>query len=286
MHIVIITGMSGSGKTLALNTLEDQGYYCIDNLPPELLLQLFQTSIKQQHEKLAVCIDIRSGKDKIAIVPKLLADIRNQYANTHILYLFSTKGILKKRYSETRRKHPLCTGNVSMDEAIEEETQLLDPISQIADFRLDTTRLGIYELAQQIRERFCKTDLQSMSLMFQSFGFKHFAPTDSDYLFDVRCLPNPYWVHELREHTGKDQIIQDWLQQHQAVDDMFQSIRDFMKQWLPRFEQNQKPYMTVSIGCTGGKHRSVYIAEQLAKHFRQQYPNTLLHHRELAKLEK
>lgn len=282
MHIVIITGMSGSGKTLALNTLEDQGYYCIDNLPPELLSQLFKTNIKQ-YEKLAIGIDIRSGKDKITIVPTLLAEIRSQNKHTDILYLYATKTILKKRYSETRRKHPLCTGNISLDHAIKEETRLLDPISTIADIRIDTTRLGIYDLAKELRERFCKTQLHSMSLMFKSFGFKHFAPTDADYLFDVRCLPNPYWVHELRNHTGKDTIIQEWLQQHQAVDEMFYSIRDFMTQWLPQFEQNQKPYMTVAIGCTGGKHRSVYIAEKLARYFKRQYPNTLLHHRELDK---
>ncbi|HHC73802.1 MAG TPA: RNase adapter RapZ [Thiothrix sp.] len=281
MHIVIITGMSGSGKTAALNTLEDLDYYCIDNLPPELLPQLLQTIQTQQ--KLAIGIDIRSGKANIPRIPALLQTIKQQQPHTHIIYCYANETIIKKRYSETRRKHPLINGTMSLDEAISEESHLLDSISQMADLRIDTSRLDIYQLAHLLQSRVCQTQPQSLSLMFQSFGFKHFAPTDSDYLFDVRCLPNPYWEHELRQFTGQDEKIQTWLAQHEEVQAMFLSISQFLEQWLPVFTRNQKPYMTVSIGCTGGKHRSVYLAEKLANHFRLSYPNTLIHHRELNK---
>jgi len=282
MHIVIITGMSGSGKTAALNTLEDLDYFCIDNLPPELLPQLFQTNIQKQ-QKLAIGIDIRSGKENIPRIPKLLQTIKQQHSHTHIIYCYANDTILKKRYSETRRKHPLSNGHISLDQAIKEESRLLDNISQMADLRIDTSRIDIYQLARLLQTRVCHTQPQSLSLMFQSFGFKHFAPTDSDYLFDVRCLPNPYWEHELRQFTGQDEKIQTWLAKHNEVKAMFDSISQFLTQWLPVFTRNQKPYMTVSIGCTGGKHRSVYLTEKLAAHFRQSYPNTLIYHRELDK---
>lgn len=282
MHIVIITGMSGSGKTLALNTLEDQGYYCIDNLPPELLPALFKTNI-QRFKKLAIGIDIRSGIEPIQLIPEQLKTLKQQHPDTHIVYLYAEKSILKKRYNETRRRHPLANGDISLDQAIDEEDRQLGDISHIADLRIDTSSSDIYELSHFLRTRVCVDSQQGISLMFQSFGFKHASPTDSDYIFDVRCLPNPYWEHALRAYTGQDDIIKNWLAGYDEVTQMQNDIQHYLEKWIPVFEKNQKPYMTISIGCTGGKHRSVYVAEKLVEHFRPLYPNTLLYHREISK---
>ena len=284
MHIVIVTGISGSGKTLALNTLEDQNYYCIDNLPPELLPKLLNTSLIDHQQKIAIGIDVRSGAEAIKTLPNLTKELKAKYAKTDIIYLYADTNIIKKRYNETRRRHPLIDNTKSLDDAIAYEESLLENISRVADLRVDTSKTDIYQLSHFLKQRLCKENIQGISLMFQSFGFKHSAPCDSDFVFDVRCLPNPYWVNKLRMLTGLDKDIQEWLAGHNDVQEMVSDISRFLKNWIPKFEANQKAYMTISIGCTGGRHRSVYITEQLAQLFKTKYQkDVIIHHRELAK---
>lgn len=282
MHIVIVTGISGSGKTLALNTLEDQNYYCIDNLPPELLLSFLKTPSVSQQEKIAIGVDVRSGAESIGVLPQLIEKIKSDYKKTDVVYLYADNTIIKKRYNETRRRHPLFEGSESLDDAINKEGLLLEKVSRIADLRVDTSKTDIYQLSHFLKQRICQDDIQGISLMFQSFGFKHSAPSDSDYIFDVRCLPNPYWVNELRMFSGLDDEIQDWLKNHESVQNMIADISHFLQNWIPSFEENQKAYMTISIGCTGGRHRSVFITEQLAELFKTKHKkDVIIHHREL-----
>lgn len=282
MHIVIVTGISGSGKTLALNTLEDQNYYCIDNLPPELLLGFLETSIVSQQQKVAIGIDVRSGEESLGTFPDLIKTIKDRHPKTDIVYLYADNGVIKKRYNETRRRHPLAEDNQSLDASLNKEELLLENISRIADLRIDTSKTDIYQLSHLLKQRLCQNDIQGISLMFQSFGFKHSAPSDSDFIFDVRCLPNPYWVNELRLYSGLDSEIQDWLAQHESVQKMIEDISHFLQNWIPSFEENQKAYMTISIGCTGGRHRSVYITEALADLFKNKHKkDVIVHHREL-----
>lgn len=284
MHIIIVTGLSGSGKTLTLNTLEDQNYSCIDNLPPELLPKLLDNAASEQRQKIAIGIDIRSGADNIQTLPHIVEKLKQQYQSIEIIYLYADSTVIKKRYNETRRRHPLSVGKLSLTNALNKEIKLLNGISTLADLRIDTSKSDIYQLSYLVKQRLCQQHIQGLSLMFQSFGFKHSAPSDSDFMFDVRCLPNPYWINELREFSGQDKPIQEWLQQHESVQNMIKDIRHFLENWIPSFEENQKAYMTISIGCTGGHHRSVYITEQLATIFERTYhKNTLVHHRELSK---
>lgn len=286
MQIAIISGMSGAGKSYALQTLEDTGYYCIDNLPAQLIEDLLQTPQIIRRTHLAIGIDIRGGKTSLLEVPPMLDRIRQQYPNTRLVYLFAHQDIIRKRYNETRRRHPLAAVEQELDKAIQLEQHLLTDLAEYADWRIDTSQTNVYELGRLLKIRLAhqladKT-LKPFSLMFQSFGFKHESPSDSDFIFDVRCLPNPHWVPELRSMTGREQGIIEWLEQHERVAQMTHSIRDFMTMWLQDLVENQRSYLTVSIGCTGGRHRSVYIAEQLYAHFRQQYPGqTVIRHREL-----
>lgn len=282
MQIVIISGMSGAGKSYALQTLEDTGYYCIDNLPSQLIEALIQTPQIANLERLAIGIDIRGGKSSLKEIPETLARIRQHYPKTHLIYLYANRDVIQKRYNETRRSHPLIHEEPELAKAIELEENLLGFLAQQADWRVDTSQTNVYELGRLLRSRLGETELQNFSLMFQSFGYKHEAPSDSDFVFDVRCLPNPYWVPELRTLTGRDSAIVDWLGQHPRVQQLYAGIRDFIELWMDDPEACQRTYLTVSIGCTGGRHRSVYIAEALYQHFHQKLGScVLLRHREL-----
>ncbi|MCL4113398.1 UNVERIFIED_CONTAM: hypothetical protein GTU68_019524 [Idotea baltica] len=201
---------------------------------------------------------------------------------TDVLYLYAGKSVLIKRYDETRRKHPLSTANKTLREAILEEYDLIAPVREIADIQIDTSTTTIYDLANTIISRVCGGQKQSLSLMFQSFGFKHGTPRDSDYLFDVRCLPNPYWVPELRSHTGLESNVVEWLSKQELVIKMENDLKTFIGDWIPKIIDSQRAYITVSIGCTGGHHRSVYLTEALAEHFRSIYKDSIIvKHREL-----
>jgi UPF0042 nucleotide-binding protein len=283
MHLVIASGMSGAGKTQALHTLEDQGYYCIDNLPLELFDAAFQSERLLKHKKVAIGIDIRSGEKYLKKLPQMLSKLQDTF-KTDVIYLYAGKSVLIKRYDETRRKHPLTDSKTTLREAIIKEYDILEPIREIADIQIDTSTTNIYELATLIKTRVCANQEHSLSLMFQSFGFKYGTPRDSDYLFDVRCLPNPYWVPELREHTGLEKEVINWLSKQELVDKMEQDLTRFIEDWIPHMIDNQRAYLTISIGCTGGHHRSVYLVEKLAKHFRKNHKSSVIvQHRELAK---
>lgn len=283
MHLVIISGMSGAGKSYALHTLEDNGYYCIDNLPSQLLEALLGTPQIARQPFLAVGIDIRGGRDSLLDTPAIIKRIRQRVANTQLLYLYAEEEILRKRYNETRRRHPLNNEAQELDKAIALEASLLEPLAADADWRIDTSHLSVYALGQMLKARICQAEAQRMSLLIQSFGFKHGAPSDSDFLFDVRCLPNPYWEPDLRTLTGRDAGIIRWLEQHAEVQRMYADIEHFLSNWLPNADSGcQRAYLTVSIGCTGGRHRSVYITERLYRHFRQTLgEGVILRHREL-----
>lgn len=281
MHLVIASGMSGAGKSQALHTLEDQGYYCIDNLPLELLEITLANERVLKNNKVAIGIDVRSGKKYLQKLPDIVSKFKNQF-RTDVLYLYAGKSVLIKRYDETRRKHPLSNAETPLREAILEEYDLIAPVREIADIQIDTSGTTIYELANTIISRVCGGQQQSLSLMFQSFGFKHGTPRDSDYLFDVRCLPNPYWVPELRSHTGLEKNVSEWLSKQELVIKMENDLKKFIGDWIPHIIESQRAYITVSIGCTGGHHRSVYLTEALASHFRQTYSNSVIvKHREL-----
>ena len=281
MHLVIASGMSGAGKTQVLHTLEDQGYYCIDNLPLELFESAFETERLLKHQKIAIGVDIRSGEKYLKKLPEMVAKLKDRF-KTDIIYLYAGKSVLIKRYDETRRKHPLSNSETTLREAILKEYDLIAPVREIADIQIDTSSTNIYELASQIISQVCDTQHQSLSLMFQSFGFKYGTPRDSDYLFDVRCLPNPYWVPELRPHTGLEKEVIEWLSSHDIVNSMENDLKNFIEKWIPEIIASQRAYLTISIGCTGGHHRSVYLIEKLAKYFESIYKDSvIIQHREL-----
>ncbi len=273
--------MSGAGKSQALHTLEDQGYFCIDNLPLELLDSALKTTKLVEHKKIAIGIDARSGKNVLEKFPKIISCLKDQF-KTDIIYLYADKPVLIKRYDETRRKHPLSEINTTLRDTIIKEYELLAPVREIADIQIDTSTTDIYALSSQIKKRICGTEQQSVSLMFQSFGFKYGTPRDSDYLFDVRCLPNPYWVPELRGHTGLESNVKEWLSSQALVKKMESDLINYLESWIPHIISSQRAYLTISIGCTGGHHRSVYLTETLAAHFSKAYKDSIIiQHREL-----
>lgn len=281
-HLIIITGMSGAGKSQALNTLEDQDYYCIDNLPLNMLEALFTNEWVIAKDKIAIGVDVRSGKNQLDSLPAVVKRLKSQF-RTDLVYLYASKGIIFKRYSETRRKHPLSTSEMGLDAAIRAEYELLTAVRAIADFQLETSDTDIYQLANAIKQRICVLASKQLSMSFQSFGFKYGAPRDSDFIYDVRCLPNPYWVPELRIKSGQEDAVATWLDSQELVQDMYLDIRKFLETWMPHFIDNQRAYLTLSIGCTGGHHRSVYLIDKLAEYFRaDESISIIVNHREIA----
>ena len=279
-RLIIISGRSGSGKSTVLDTLEDAGFDCIDNLPPVLLPGLVQwMDGASQQPKVAVCIDARLAPTAIAGLPGILERLPEAF-KPEVLYLDAEDAILLQRFSATRRKHPLTNQQRSLEEALAEEARLLAPVADLADLKLDTSSLPLQELRTQIRERLIQ-DSNGIAIQFQSFGFKHGVPRDADLVFDVRCLPNPYWDPALRMYTGKDQPIQDFLQAEPSVAEMLDDVRQFLERWIPRYEANQRSYLTVAIGCTGGQHRSVYLSEQLFQFFNTRHGNVQIRHRDM-----
>jgi UPF0042 nucleotide-binding protein len=290
MKLVIISGRSGSGKSTALNMLEDLGFYCIDNLPagllPALATEAFaptdsREQIADDLIKIAVSIDARNIPRDLFRFPSLVEQIPAEI-DTNIIYLDANNGTLIKRFSETRRKHPLSNKDVSLQEAIEKESTLLDSIAAMADLSIDTSKMNLHELRHLIRNRIGDKVSSEMALMFQSFGFKGNIPIDSDLVFDVRCLPNPAWKVELRKQTGLDQGVIEFLEDDNDVKEMVADITHYLENWLPRFSAINRSYITVSIGCTGGQHRSVYVANALYKHFQNHFATVQMRHRELA----
>jgi UPF0042 nucleotide-binding protein len=281
MQLVLISGRSGSGKSSALNVLEDVGFNCIDNLPVTMLPMLMQEMKKAHIEpKVAVCIDARNALPALQQFPQLVQQLPTGI-ELRIVYLDAHNDTLYKRFSETRRKHPLTNDRVSLLEAIRQESELLDPILNMAHLNIDTTGLSLHQLRDHIKRTVMDSEDQSLSLQFLSFGYKHGIPHEADLVFDVRCLPNPYWDHTLRKFTGLDEPVQKFLYQEQAVLDMLESIQGFLEQWIPAYEANNRSYLTIAIGCTGGYHRSVYLVQQLAQLWRLKRKNVQTRHREL-----
>ena len=268
MKLIIVSGQSGSGKSIALRVLEDLGYYCVDNLPVTLLPQLLQT-LNAKTEQVAVSIDVRNLPKEKQELNDIITKLK---ASTELtsLFLDTNQSVLIKRYSETRRLHPLTKDDLSLSQAIEIEQQRLRPLALLADLKIDTTELNIHELSEQIKERILGKKKNQLVLVFQSFGFKHGLPMDADYVFDVRFLPNPHWIPELKPYTGLDEPVINYLSQQPEVISFALQIENLLTTWLPLLEKNNRSYVTVAIGCTGGQHRSVFIAEKLAKYFKQQ----------------
>ncbi len=283
MRLIIVSGLSGSGKSVALHMLEDLGYYCIDNLPAGLLDTLAEQTIATRdpaYERLAVGIDARNRPDDLRKVPAVVERLRRDGMACEILFLHANHSTLMQRYSETRRKHPLSSDTVALSEAIEKERALLDPIAAAADLTVDTSRTSVHELRELVRDRLHGADAAS-SVLFRSFGFKSGVPVDADFIFDVRCLPNPYWEKDLKRLTGRDTPVVEWLEAHPVVHEMRDQVTAFLERWLPEFERSSRSYVTIGIGCTGGRHRSVWLVEKLADHFRARHAHVLVRHDEL-----
>ncbi|MBT6557543.1 MAG: RNase adapter RapZ [Gammaproteobacteria bacterium] len=285
MKLIIISGRSGSGKSTAVRALEDSGYNCIDNLPISLLEALIMEYLKEDaaSTKLAVCIDARSRS--LEKFPDILMKLENAAIERQIIYLDALGPSLVKRFSETRRKHPLTTKDIDLRQAIDMEARILGSVADLANLIIDTTHLGAKQLSDQIKERIIQREESSISLVFRSFGFKHGVPVDTDFVFDLRCLPNPHWEPKLRPLTGLNQEVENYLDEQPMVIEMFDELSGLLKRWIPRFEANERIYMTIGIGCTGGQHRSVYMAEKLARYFKEQFGNVLVRHRELERLK-
>ena len=279
MHIVIISGLSGSGKSIALNMLEDDAYYCVDNLPVQLLQHLVDALAQQGCDKVAVAIDSRGG-ESIAMLPALLATLRAKALELQFLFLDAKTETLLKRYSETRRRHPLASAQRTVSEAIAEERVRLESLAELGH-HIDTSDLKPNALREWIRQFVASDAGAGLTLIFESFGFKHGVPLDGELVFDVRCLPNPYYEPGLRPLTGRDAPVIDFLEAEPEVLRMRDDIARFVGSWLPCYVRDHRNYLTVGIGCTGGQHRSVYLAEWLARQFRDQ-ARVLVRHRELA----
>ena len=282
MRLIIISGRSGSGKSTVLRALEDAGYNCIDNFPVNLLQSLVHNALRDPTQKdsaIAVCIDAR-GRE-LERFPEILLSLDRMDVDCQLIFLDALSPTLVKRFSETRRRHPLTNADTDLRQAIDAESALLESISDLADLTVDTTRLESAQLTDLIRDRLAASAENRLSLLFRSFGFKHGVPVDADYVFDIRCLPNPHWVDELRPLTGLDAPVREYLREQPLVEQMFEDVSRYLERWLPHFEENNRMYMTVAVGCTGGQHRSVYLATRLGAHFADTRVNVLVRHREL-----
>ena len=284
MKLVIVSGLSGSGKTVALHTLEDAGYYCIDNLPlgmlPELVDKLIN-SAPQPYDLVAIAVDARSRVDNSDRFDEVMRLMDKHPLHLKVLFLSADTARLLKRFSETRRKHPLSREGLPLADAIQQEKELLEEIHANADISIDSTNLNVHELRQMLIDRLVSKTTSEMGILIQSFGFKNGVPADSDFVFDVRCLPNPHWEEDLKSLTGQDPAVIEYLQHYPEVEEMYTSISNFLNLWMPRFEKENRSYMTISIGCTGGQHRSVYLTERIATAFEPPRTNLSLRHRDL-----
>ena len=278
MKLFLISGLSGSGKSVALKVLEDSDYYCVDNLPVELLPALIANLQQAGYSRCAVSIDVRSGGG-VHQLPSYIEQLKQRGVDVHLLFLDSQTDTLVKRFSETRRRHPLSDDKMTLPECVQKERELLNEISGIGH-HIDTSDVGANTLRFWVKD-FVQIDRSRLTLLFQSFGFKYGVPLDSDLVFDVRCLPNPHYNESLRPLTGRDAPVIEFLEHTPSAQKMYGDIRTFVADWLPCFIADNRSYLTVAIGCTGGQHRSVYLAEKLAQHFKDKQ-QVLVRHRELS----
>jgi len=283
-RIIIVSGLSGAGKTIALNTLEDLDYYCIDNLPASLVESIV-SRIEQGYplfaNRVALGIDVRNPERELHTLPETIRTMRGHGINTELVFIEATDNVLTRRFSETRRKHPLSSATINLSEALHKERMLLEPLSEFADLRIDTTHTQLHELRDIVRERIARREPNAMSIQFISLGYKHGLPRDADFVFDSRCLPNPHWNQELRPHTGRDEPVIRFMESQPHTEALFEQIRSFLENWIPQFEADNRSYLTVAVGCTGGQHRSVYLIECLSRFFVEQGKLTLVRHRDI-----
>ncbi len=283
MKLVIVSGLSGAGKSVALKEYEDLGYYCIDNLPLSLTGPLVLRALKNaRYARLAVGIDARESAAEIRKFPGYLDTLRKSGAETQVLFLSASDEVLQRRYSETRRRHPLTARKATLADAIRRERRLLKPIADLAAVTLDTSHLNLHQLREEIRARLPEAAAGQLAVVLQSFGFKSGLPDGADFVFDVRCLPNPHWEPRLRALDGRDPAVADYLERQSAVRKMLGDIHEFLGGWLPAFREQDRAYVTVAIGCTGGRHRSVYLVEKLAAALRGRFDPVIVKHQELS----
>jgi UPF0042 nucleotide-binding protein len=285
MKLFVVSGVSGSGKSTALHVFEDIDFYCIDNLPVALLpafAEKMASATGNFPKKAALGIDARNMPDDIPLVPETLKKIKDYGISCEVIFLNADDDILIKRFSETRRKHPLTHEHISLADAIKKERKLLDPIANCADLIIDTSRYNVHQLRDQVKKRVTEKTPETLSILVQSFGFKHGVPSDADFVFDTRCLPNPHWIPQLRSQTGLDKEVVDFLDNQPMVKQLLADINTFLEKWIPCFEADNRSYMTISVGCTGGQHRSVYLAEQIAEYLMHHNKKVITRHRELA----
>jgi UPF0042 nucleotide-binding protein len=284
MRLIIVSGLSGSGKSVALDMLEDLDYYCVDNIPAGLLPGFISYTVRTSetsYRRTAVGLDARNRPEDLAGVPDLVVSLRKSGIGCELLFLRAENEVLLKRFSETRRRHPLSRAGIGLQEALEQETRLLVPLANAADLTIDTSRLSVHELRELIRERVVERKDAGPSLLFQSFAYRHGVPDDADFVFDARALPNPYWDPALRDLTGRDEGVAKFLDGQEEVARFCGDIREFLERWLPSLVRSNRSYLTIAVGCTGGQHRSVYLAEKLAAYFISRHQQVLIRHRDL-----
>ncbi|MBT4962820.1 MAG: RNase adapter RapZ [Francisellaceae bacterium] len=279
-QLLIISGVSGSGKSVALNALEDAGFYCIDNLPMSLL-EFLDKEIDPQKQKVAISLDSRNTPGSTEAIKDLLLSQKKHFSLCSLIYLNCDDNILLNRYTETRRRHPLSSQGLSLGDAIAEERELMAPIADLADISINSSTLSSHELHDLINKQINNTENNKAMIIIKSFGFKHGVPSEADFVFDVRCLPNPYWQKDLRSHSGLDQKVKDFLSAQDSVTDLITDIHTFLKKWLDVFSKSNRSYISVAIGCTGGQHRSVYVSEILYNMIKKQFDHVLIKHREI-----
>lgn len=283
-RLVVVSGLSGSGKSVALNMLEDLGWYCIDNIPAGLVQSLISHSVRTEepiYRRLAVGLDARNRPADLDSIPALVTDLTSAGLRCDVVYLHAEDDVLLRRYADTRRRHPLAAAGLSLADAIAEERRLLHPLIDSADLVIDTSRMSVHELRDLIGQRVEPQAPGRLSIMFESFGFKHGTPGDADFVFDARTLPNPYWEPALQALTGLDRRVIEFLEASPRVARMTEDLVHFLENRLPEYEAVNRGYLTIAIGCTGGQHRSVYLVERLAAHFRDRYPQLLVRHNAL-----
>jgi UPF0042 nucleotide-binding protein len=279
-RLIFVSGLSGAGKSVVLHALEDLNYYCIDNLPISLMDGLSE-QIENYPEFIAIGIDARNIKDDIFSLPDCIQSLRRKGMPTELIFLDASEDILTKRFSETRRKHPLSAKDIPLHEAISLERRLLSELSESADLRIDTSHTTVHDLRRLILDRVSSRKAPVMSLLLMSFGYKFGSPRDADFIFDMRCLPNPYWDSNLRPCSGKDQAVIDFLGGQPEVARMRDHLLAFLKEWVPAFEAENRSYLTVAVGCTGGRHRSVFMVDRLEEGLRSPDKNIIVRHRDL-----
>lgn len=284
MRVIVLSGLSGSGKSVALNALEDLGFYCMDNIPAGLLdtvIGSFPSQAHGDHADVAIGLDARNRTEDLQRIPELIGQLRDDGIACEVVFLQADDDILLARFSETRRRHPLAQDGMGLREAIALERELLGPLIVASELIIDTTRTNVYQLRETIQQRVAARDHPALSILIESFGYKHRLPADADFVFDVRCLPNPYWEPRLRPLNGRDEPVMKFLGAQPMVTDMINDIVCFLRQWIPRYQDFRRAYLTVAIGCTGGQHRSVFVAERVAEKLSAEFGQIPTRHSEL-----